>query len=188
MEYTLQEKYELIKKECLKKDSCNVFAILKDIMKMDFINIHGPEHHFLDGAALLTAYSNVKKDFVLDVALDKLAKRSITMPGAMCGYWGICGSVTSVGACLSIINNTNPLSDDIYYKDNMEFTSRVTSIMSKLGGPRCCKRSAFISLSEGVKFINEKYGVKIESGKVVCDFSSLNNQCVKEKCPFYNKG
>ncbi len=36
----------------------NPITIALQLMKKDFINIHGPEHHFLDGAAFLTAFRN----------------------------------------------------------------------------------------------------------------------------------
>lgn len=77
----------------------------------------------------------------------------------MCGYWGVCGSVTSIGAALSIINKTTPLTSNEYYKDDMEFTSLVIDKMSKIGGPRCCKRNAFLSLSSGVEFVKNKYKI-----------------------------
>lgn len=46
MEYTLNDKYDLIKNELLKTDLKDPIKIIKNIMKKDFINIHGPEHHF----------------------------------------------------------------------------------------------------------------------------------------------
>ncbi len=55
MEYTLQEKYDLIKQHLLNTQSKNPIKIAKELMNKDFINMHGPEHHFLDGAAFLTA-------------------------------------------------------------------------------------------------------------------------------------
>ena len=30
----------------------------------------------------------------------------LRMPGAMCGLWGICGAITSIGAALAIIDGT----------------------------------------------------------------------------------
>ena len=36
----------------------------------------------------------------------------LRMPGAMCGLWGICGAITSIGAALAIIDGTGPLSAD----------------------------------------------------------------------------
>ena len=107
------------------------------------------------------------------------------MPGAMCGYWGVCGSVASLGACLSILHHTGPLSDDIYYQDHMEFTSRVIHKMSDIGGPRCCKRNAFLSISEACLFVNEKYGVELSVSPISCEFSSFNQQCIKNRCPFH---
>ena len=50
MEYTLEQKYELIKQAALKATSKNPVEIAREIMRNDFVSIHGPEHHFLDGA------------------------------------------------------------------------------------------------------------------------------------------
>ena len=133
MEYTLDEKYKLIKEEVLKNKSKNPIEIAKSIMHKDFVNIHGPEHHFLDGASFMAAYKNSGGDIDLDKAIDILAGRTIKMPGAMCGYWGICGSVASVTAVLAIIHEVSPLSSSAYYAENMEFTSSVINKMSKIG-------------------------------------------------------
>lgn len=187
MDYTLENKYRLIKDEAVKSSSKNPIEIAKELMRKEFINIHGPEHHFLDGAAFLVAYNNAGGNIDINNSLDELAKRTVKMPGAMCGYWGICGSLASVGAALSIIHGTGPLSTDEFYKHNMEYTSRVLSEMSKIGGARCCKRNAFLSLSHAVKFVKEKYGIEMESGKIECEFSSSNKQCLHDKCQFYKK-
>ena len=184
-EYTLEVKYDLIKQEIVKNDSKNPITIIKDMMKKPFIGIHGSEHHFLDGAAFLTAFKNAGGEINLAQCLDELLKRTIKMPGAMCGHWGVCGSVTSIGAAFSIIHGTSPLSTDEYYKDNIRFTSAALKEMSEIGGARCCKRNAFLSLSLAAEFAKEKYGAEMESDKIQCDFSPLNNQCLKESCPFY---
>lgn len=181
----MNEKYELIKQKVLEMKSKNPIEIVKKIMHEDFVAIHGPEHHYLDGAAFLSAYKNAGGEINLEYCLDELAKRSVKMPGAMCAHWGVCGSLASVGAAMSIIHGTGPLSTDEYYKHNMEYTSTVLSAMSKLGGARCCKRNAFLSLSYAVKFVKEKYGVEIELDKIECEFSPQNSQCLGNKCPFY---
>ena len=69
----------------------------------------------------------------------------------------------------------------------MEYTSGVLTEMSKIGGARCCKRNAFLSLTYAVKFVKEKYGVEMELNEIECEFSSLNKQCLRDKCPFYKK-
>ena len=67
----------------------------------------------------------------------------------------------------------------------MELTSAVIKRMSEIGGPRCCKRNAFLSLATAVEFVNKKYDVAMEINDVKCEFSNLNKQCIKERCPFY---
>src|SRR5574344_1534714 len=134
MTYTMEEKYELIEEACLKSASKNPVVIAKEIMKKDYVNMHGPEHHLLDGAAFLTAYKNAGGNIDLKASIERLAQRSILMPGATCGNWGVCGASSSIGAALSIIHGVGPLSSDQYYKDDMEYTSRVLKRMSLIGG------------------------------------------------------
>lgn len=182
---TLKDKFKLIADIITKKTSKDPIAIVTEIMHEDFISIHGPEHHFLDGAAFLVAYKNAGGEIDLPQALNELAARAITMPGAMCVFWGVCGSTASLGASLAIINGTGPLSSDKFYKHNMEYTSNVIAKMSVIGGPRCCKRNAFLSIMSAVDFVNCKYAVKLDKSYPVCDFHSKNEQCLGQLCPFH---
>ena len=144
MDYTLEQKYARIREDALAAIGSDPVHIAHEIMRRDYINMHGPEHHFLDGAAFLAAYRNGGGEIDLDKALDELAKRTVKMPGAMCGQWGICGSAASVGAALAVIHKTGPLSTDEFYKDNMRFTSAAIAKMGEIGGARCCKRNAYL--------------------------------------------
>ena len=83
MEYTMEEKYIRIKADLLKCTSKNPVHVAKEIMAKDYINMHGPEHHFLDGGAFIVAYKNAGGEIDLDYALDSLAKRTIKMPAGM---------------------------------------------------------------------------------------------------------
>ena len=181
----MEEKYNLIKKELLKSKSNNPIEIVINIMNFDFINMHGPEHHFLDSGALLAAYKNSGMELDLDKALDALAKRTILMPGGMCGAWGVCGAAACMGAALSVINRVSSLNDTVEYKYNMELTSLIINKMSKIGGPRCCKRNAFISLSTAVDYINKKMNSNMEIKFIKCSFSDRNTHCIKNRCPYY---
>ena len=48
-------------------------------------------------------------------------------------------------------------------------------------------RDAFISLKKAIQHINENYDVNLEDSSIVCCFSEKNEQCIKERCPFYKK-
>ena len=182
---TFEEKSRLISAACLKEKDTDPIAIAIRLMSIPEISMHGPEHHMLDGAAFLTAYHNAGGKIDLANALASLYERALTMPGATCGYWGICGSSSSVGAALAIIHQTGPLSNNDYYKDNMELTSRCLAAIGKIGGPRCCKRNAYLSISTAASFVKEKYGISMPIKPFRCAFSPRNPTCLKEKCPFY---
>ena len=173
---------------CLKEDSKNPIEIIRTLMKEEFVPMHGPIHHVLDGASIMVALKNSGLSFDLPTAFDELCMRANSMPGAICGNWGVCGSSTSIGAALSIIHKSGPLSDDEYYKDHMHLTSRILDRIANIGGPRCCKRNGFIAITTAIDFIKEKYGIELDKPKeIVCGFSGNNPNCIGNKCPF-NKG
>lgn len=170
---------------CLQEVSTNPVEIFCNIAAQDFIRIHGPEHHVLDGAALLTAYRNAGGEINLQESLEEIMNRGMQMPGATCGMWGVCGAVSSLGAALSIIDGTGPLTADGSWGKHMEFTSKALFSLSQIGGPRCCKRDAFLSFEQAIEFINENYNVKLQRSRITCTFSDKNEQCICGKCPFY---
>ena len=183
----MEERAKKIIEACLQEKSNNPIDIFYNIAHKDFVRIHGPEHHVLDGAALLTAYYNAGGEIELQTSLNELMKRGLQMPGATCGMWGVCGAVSSMGAALSIIDGTGPLSTDSTWGKHMEFTSKALCSLSQVGGPRCCKRDAFLSFQKAIEYINENYDVKLEKSGIECCFSEKNEQCIKERCPFYKK-
>lgn len=175
----------MIKEICLKEKGKDPIEIVKKMMHNPEVSIHGPEHHILDGAALMTALHNGGMEFNLEEALDEMERRGCKMPGATCGQWGMCGSCSSVGAAVAIIRETGPLSGNEYYKDNLRITSEALGRIADVGGPRCCKRNAFLAISTAAEYMNEKYDAGLETGKITCEFSRLNKQCIKERCPYY---
>lgn len=181
----MDEQLKIIKEICLNEKSTNPVEIVKKLMKVEGVPIHGPIHHIIDGYAFLTAIHNVQDTFSLEEALDELEKRGKKMPGATCGQWGICGSSASIGAALAIIHQTTPLSDNQYYKDNLKLTSQALERIGDVGGPRCCKRNAFLSLKTAIQFVRENYGILLEDSDIQCEFSSLNQQCIEQRCPFH---
>lgn len=85
---------------CLETDSRNPFDILEQMMDMPFCHMHGPEHHTLVGAALLTAYHNAGGQIELQDALKEMVARGRKVPGGACGFWGSCGAVKGTPICL----------------------------------------------------------------------------------------
>lgn len=187
MEYSLEDRCNNIINACLQEKCNNPIEIFKRIANQDFMRIHGAEHHILDGAVLLTAFYNAGGNIDLESSLQELMKRGLQMPGATCGFWGVCGAVNSVGAALSIIDGTGPLSTDDAWGNHMIFTAKTLGILGEVGGPRCCKRNAMLSLQQAITYINDNYDVELAMSDVRCTYGEQNNECIKTKCPFYKK-
>lgn len=182
---TVKEKAKLIIRDIKQEQGTDPVHIFKNIAKNDYISIHGPEHHILDGASLLVAYKNAGGKIDIDQALERLMEEGLRMPGAMCGLWGICGAITSIGAALAIIDGTGPLSTDGTWGDHMQFTSKAIGELGTINGPRCCKRDAMIAFKNGIEYVNSHYGVTLKYEPMKCEFTSRNEQCIKERCPFH---
>lgn len=182
---TTAEKAQWIIRDIKNETGVNPMRIFRNIAGKDYISIHGPEHHILDGASILVAYKNAGGEIDLDAALEKMLFEGLRMPGAMCGLWGVCGAVTSVGAALSIIDGTGPLSTDGTWGDHMQFTSAAIGELGKINGPRCCKRDAMVAFRNGIAYVNAHYNVHLEQDEIQCTYSACNAQCIKTRCPFF---
>ena len=86
---TTQEKAARIIEDIRQEQGTNPVRIFKNMAKKDYISIHGPEHHILDGACILTAYRNAGGEINLEEGLDAMMEEGLRMPGAMCGLWGV---------------------------------------------------------------------------------------------------
>ncbi len=171
---------------CLEDTSRNPIEILERLMSQPECHMHGPEHHVLVGAALLTAYNNCLPDSAkLDMksALDEVVKRGQQVPGGACGYMGACGASISTGIFMSIVTRNTPFSTDTWRLCNL-MTSRALEQVAENGGPRCCKRDSYLSVLTAIDFVKENLGVEMVKPEVRCSRSQINEQCIGKKCPF----
>lgn len=187
MNLTVEQKARLIIQDIRDEHGINPVEIFNSIASKEYMSIHGPEHHILDGASILVAYKNAGGHINLDEALQRLSYEGLRMPGAMCGLWGICGAITSIGAALAIIDGTGPLSSDGSWGHHMEYTASAVGELGKINGPRCCKRDAMVAFKNAIEYINQNYDVKLEYTKPVCSYSEKNIQCIKDRCPYYKE-
>lgn len=177
----------------------NPAEILEHLMKQPFCHMHGPEHHSMVGAALLTAYHNAggriggrcsgAKDegncpgMSLEDALQEMMRRGGEVPGGACGFWGACGAGISAGMFVSIVTGATPLAGESWGLSN-QMTARALERIGTAGGPRCCKRDSYLALEAAVEFAREKLGVEMTWTRPVCSWSIQNNQCIGNRCPF----
>lgn len=178
---------DLIYSYCLNTTEKNPLKMAIELMKSKSVNMHGPEHHFLVPAILITSYyNNIDKSELKERKLSLVKERATKIPGGICGTYGSCGAAVGTGLVISVITEATPLTEESWGLAN-EMTGHALISMGKNGGPRCCKRNTFTAIEEASKFIEKRLGVKLydyEDNKIICEFKKYNKQCIGKKCPF----
>jgi hypothetical protein len=179
---------DIIQKYCITTDLTDPLEIAIILMKHPSLKMHGPEHHYLVPAVLLTAYYNQKQDNPQKRAkLEKASKRAKNVLGGFCGYYGTCGAAVGTGIFISLITDATPLSKEEWKLSNL-MTSKSLATIADNGGPRCCKRNTFLAIREANSFLIDHFGVELELNEnLICEFNSMNNECKKNDCIFYSK-
>lgn len=179
---------DLIEQYCREGEKTNPVEMAIDLMNSPSVNMHGPEHHFLVPAVLISSYYNIKGE--KNTKLKKLAvakKRGASVPGGVCGFYGSCGAAIGTGIFISIITEATPLTKETWGLANLMTGTSLISIGNK-GGPRCCKRNTFIAIDEAAKFIEANFGLKMydyEEYIPKCKYKSKNKECMEKECKFY---
>lgn len=179
---------ELIENYCRKTEKTNPMEMAIDLMKNPTINMHGPEHHFLVPAVLLTSFYNIKGEINKKAKKLAVAKmRAKDIKGGFCGFYGNCGAAVGTGIYISIITEATPLTKESWGLANLMTGTALISI-AKISGPRCCKRNLFTAIKEAAKFTDEHFGIEMydyENYNPICSFKSRNKECLKLECPYF---
>lgn len=168
---------------CLSEESKNPVEIIRRMMAEPFCHMHGPEHHVMVGAALLTAYRNAGGDVDLSDALTEMMKRGQSVPGGVCGFWGACGAGLSTGMFISIISKATPLAGKPWGLSN-KMTSKSLDSIGSIDGPRCCKRDSYLAILTAIDFVKGNFGIEMKRPEIKCIHYEQNNQCIGSRCPF----
>ena len=182
---------EIIMEECKSSSLKNPVELMQKLMEEPYIYMHGPEHHVMVGAALLTAYYNCKgfdggtarADF--EAALEEMNAWGAGYPGGSGGLWGCGGGGVCGGLFLCFVPKATPLTGKSWRLSN-QMTAEALGAIAKLGGPRCCKRNSFTAAAEAARFAKEHLEVEMELPKeICCGFSEENRECLRKKCPYH---
>jgi len=183
-----KDSFEIIKDFCLTTKMEDPLEMAVEIMKHPYIKMHGPEHHFVVPAVLLTSYYIYKKERQkLPDKLEIALKRAKLVPGGFCGTHGNCGAAVGTGIFISIISGATSVSHEEWQNANL-LTAKTLYEIALMGGPRCCKRDSFIAIIQTVKFLKEKFYISLPiNEEVKCSFRKFNKECIVDKCKFFNK-
>lgn len=182
----MDDVYERFIEICTKAETDDPVQLFSSMAHDEAVKVHGPWHHVIVPMALITAYWNVKRDFDLESYLREAISRGCDVPVMICGLWGCCGSAVGTGIFMSVITRTGPISRGKRWGQCNKITSDSLMSISEMGGPRCCKRNAITSIRAACEFVRLELGVELHPSKFVCTYDKENNECIGQRCPYYN--
>jgi hypothetical protein len=176
---------DVIEQCCLASSETDPIALCTGLMRSPTIHMHGPEHHFLVCAVLLTAYDNghdqsqLKRQHLADAK-----QRAARVPGGVCGTHGNCGAAVGTGIFWSILTGATPLSTRAWSQAN-RMTAHSLLRVARHGGPRCCKRDTYLAIQEAMVQTTAMDGTEWAENHPRCEHSARNAQCISKECPYF---
>jgi MoaA/NifB/PqqE/SkfB family radical SAM enzyme/SAM-dependent methyltransferase len=175
---------EAIERICTATTETDMLALLRDVRRHPAIATHGPEHHALVPAIIVTAYRNRGGKLPHD-ALRLALDRGRQVPGGFCGYAGGCGAALGVGIGLSAILEATPLTP----APRQAVTRAVGTALGAIAeheAARCCLRDCFIALREAARLSRGLLPIPLRAeAELVCEQIRHNRECLGRTCPLW---
>lgn len=175
---------EIIKQVCLHSRDLDAVALMQTIRSHPQFPLHGPEHHALVPAVILTALRNAG-NAITDEQIITGIQRGQTIAGGACAFLGVCGAAIGVGIAFSVLSAANPY-DGEKRQAAMRATQHVLDKIASYNAPRCCQRDSWLALKHASKLLEEKLGKKLTvNHNFICEQFSENKECIHDQCPLW---
>ena len=174
---------EVLRDVLSRTDSADPFEILELVMAHPAVPMHGPEHHAILPAVILTAIKNAGYE-VPEGAVEKAIERGAKLPGGWCGFYGACGGGVGVGIAVSVLTEATPLKGP---ERSLAIAATANSLAKIVdSGPRCCKRALRKGLEAAIEFLDKTMDIKLVTDQdIKCRYVARNKECILEKCKYY---
>lgn len=175
---------EVIRVTCLTSKETDMLALMKQIRSHQRFPMHGPEHHAMVPAIILTTYRNLGGN-VNDNHIITALERGSKVPGGACGYMGVCGAAIGVGIGFSILFEASPITP-AQRQRVQGIVSQVLQDISGFEAARCCQRDSYLALkaAERISLNCLPIGLKAQE-HFVCKQYMRNKECVGRACPLH---
>jgi hypothetical protein len=176
---------DIIREVLSSTDSANPIELLEIIISHPSVPMHGPEHHAMVPAILVTAVKNAGYP-VPENALEKAISRGKEIPGGWCGSYGACGTGIGVGIAVSVLTEATPLTGVTRALANEATAFTLKGLLD--GQPRCCKRASRKALELATEFFEKRMNIRLDrSENIQCRYMSRNNECILGECEYFGK-
>ncbi|MDA8442106.1 MAG: DUF5714 domain-containing protein [Peptococcaceae bacterium] len=173
-----------ITKYCLSSTATDPGQMLEELLADPDVAMHGPEHHALVPAVLVTAYRNVTGK-VTDEAIIEAIRRASKIPGGYCGTYGACGAGIGAGVAVAVVTGSTPLTPEPRALSNL-ITAQTLQKIAEQGGARCCKASSRLALQAAQEFFAKHLDcIFPTSAPPSCSYMRRNKQCNLNQCGYF---
>ncbi len=171
----------LVEQICIDSDLTDPGELALCIFDLPKLHMHGPEYHSIVPAVLVTAYGNCANNKDVS-AIQEAILRGKSIFGGICGTHGACGAGIGLGIAYAIIHQVTPYSKE-ERGNAIKMTAFALTAISRLGGPRCCKRDSMVAIETA----KEHFKCFTGSGenRYLCSQFINNEMCIKIECPYY---
>jgi MoaA/NifB/PqqE/SkfB family radical SAM enzyme/SAM-dependent methyltransferase len=167
---------------CVEATETDMLEILARLRKHPSIPVHGPEHHALMPAIIVTAYRNsgghIEKDLIATAI-----RRGNQIIGGSCAFTGICGSATGVGIAFSLLLQANPVKAE-QRQIIQQITQQVLADIADLKAARCCQRDCWLGLKKAAELSKKYLPIPLQADAIIgCYQQHQNKECMGMECP-----
>lgn len=174
----------IIEHLCERTHEKDMLKLFKHIRSHPSIPKHGPEHHAMVPAIIVTAYKN-SGGSVPENALKTALSRGSGIIGGSCGFLGMCGAASGVGIGFAILLQSSPVTTTSR-QAAQSVTHAVLGEIARYEAARCCNREVWTALSIASRLSETFLHVRLEAmADFKCDQKKFNQYCYGKKCPIF---
>lgn len=175
---------EVIREVCLTSSETDMIALMQTIRSHKRFPIHGPEHHAMVPAIIVTTYGNLSGN-VTDEHILTALERGSKVPGGACGYMGVCGAAIGVGIGFSILIQASPLTPTPRQLVQ-DIVSKVLKDIAAFQAARCCQRDSYTALKAAEHISSSLLPIRLQAqAPLVCRQYMKNRECIGRACPLH---
>lgn len=181
-----QNSVELIKTIALEAHYSDMISFLKKVRSHPLIPLHGPEHHSLVPAIILSVYKN-RGGQITDQDILTGIERGGDIPGGSCAFWGSCGAAIGAGIAFSIILTATP-----YKRKERQLVQYISTeffkVIAHYEAVRCCQRECWLTLKKASDLSEQYLSISLSAKEeLICSQFSSNKECIGKECPLWPK-
>ena len=172
---------------CATTGETDMLALCSAIRRHPRIPLHGPEHHGMTAAVVMTAYRNAGGS-VSAASLRTVVERAAAVPGGACAWLGACGAALGVGAAFAALTGADPL-QAAQRCNVMRVVATILERIAVFDAPRCCQRECLVALQEAARLSHRYLPLPLAAERLEpCRQFGRNRECIGDRCPFWDAG